>query len=67
MFVKLNDDTILDMNTGTCYRYCRRQDGSEMRITFNGPQVDRFCSGHIADSFWSWLNIAAMKFDAQEV
>ena len=67
MFVKLDDATILDMSTGTCYRYSRRQGGSEMRITFNGPQLDKFCSGAIADGLWRWLNIAAMKFDEVQI
>ena len=69
MFVKLNDFTILDMSTGTCYTMNVYSESGvkrhELIITFNGPQTDKVCSGSIADRFWSWLNKAAMKFDEQ--
>ena len=66
MFVKLDDETILDMQTGTCYRYREMIDGSELCITFNGPQRDKFCSNEIADGLWNWLYKAALKFETDD-
>ena len=74
MFVKLDDNTILDMMTGICYRY--REGGkyqtenggeylSELEISFNGTQGNKYCSDKVADGFWKWLNDAAMKFDGE--
>ena len=65
MFVKLDDVTILDMATGTCY--CRMtargsDDYNEVVITFNGQQTDKRCSNEVAYGLWNWLDIAAMKF-----
>lgn len=70
MFVKLDDTRILNMSTGTCYFYIKaapkRNEASELQITFNGAQTNKYCGGHFADGLWRWLNIAAMKFDAPE-
>lgn len=67
MFVKLDDDTILDMITGTCYQRTAygKDNYDELRITFNGQQRDKFCSGVIATGLWDWLDNAALKFESE--
>lgn len=63
MFVKLDDNTILDMATGTCYKLFpgNKTTSSEVLITFNGSQTDKTCS-RMAVAFWLWLDKKAMKF-----
>ena len=70
MFVKLDDVTIMDMMTGTCYQLHvahGKDEYNEIRITFNGPQRDKFCANEVSLGFWRWLNSAAMKFDEPQV
>ncbi len=75
MFVKLADTRILDLSTGTCYTYSpaskKKNEASELIITFNGAQTDKYCGGSFADGLWNWLNIAVIKtltakFDVQD-
>lgn len=68
MFVKLNDASILDMATGTLYRWTQYigKDSTvpetELEISFNGNQDMLYCSGLYADCLWEYLDKAALKF-----
>ena len=63
MFVKLDNDIILDMSTGTCYKYSpgNANASSEITITFNGTQGDRYCGGKYARDLWNFLCNQAAK------